>query len=208
MAVAATGQVASCPLSPPNAFLVSQSVSYRAARAGHPARTQPRHQWPASLVGSSLFFSRFLSLSFSVSSWRWCLGCRAHLPSTPLLGSPPLCRDWLFFPARALPSATTMLPRQTSLCNWSAPFLNPLHLLLLLLLFFSLSLSSTLFLLAPTRQVLYFHRTESSATPAPAQLSRNPHVHQLTTRADPRVLGQANYFHAETGTSLTKKRNL
>lgn len=204
------GSIVSAQPPPTPSSSVSQSVSHRAARAGHPARTQPRHQWPASLVGSSLFFSLFLSLYFAISSWWWCFGCRAHLPSTPLLGSPLLCRDWLFFPARALPSATTMLPRQTSLCNRSAPFLNPLHPLLLLLLFLSLSLSlsSTLFLLAPTRQVLYFHRTESSATPAPAQLSRNPHVHQLTTRADPRVLGQANYFHAETGTSLTKKRNL
>ena len=135
------GSIVSAQPPPPTpSSSVSQSVSHRAARAGHPARTQPRHQWPASLVGSSLFFSLFLSLYFAISSWWWCFGCRAHLPSTPLLGSPLLCRDWLFFPARALPSATTMLPRQTSLCNRSAPFLNPLHPLLLLLLFLSLSL--------------------------------------------------------------------
>ena len=198
------GSIVSAQPPPPTpSSSVSQSVSHRAARAGHPARTQPRHQWPASLVGSSLFFSLFLSLYFAISSWWWCFGCRAHLPSTPLLGSPLLCRDWLFFPARALPSATTMLPRQTSLCNWSAPFLNPLHPLLLL--FLSLSLSSTLFLLAPTRQVLYFHRTESSATPAPAQLSRNPHVHQLNYSRRPSSSWPGELFPRRDGNVVDQK---
>ena len=87
----------------------------RAARAGHTHARTPRHQWAASFSLHSLSLSLFRS---SHSSW-WCFGSQ---PPHPLRQS-PLCVVIGSFFRLSLPSAATMLSRQTSLCNWSAPFL-------------------------------------------------------------------------------------
>lgn len=110
VAVAVSGQVASCPLSP---RAVSSVSPVQHVRDTHTLAHRVISGQPPSL--STLSLSLFRS---SHSSW-WCFGSQ---PPHPLRQS-PLCVVIGSFFRLSLPSAATMLSRQTSLCNWSAPFL-------------------------------------------------------------------------------------